>query len=44
MEQHAVVYKYLMKSTGSRKMEDIEWGDNINWKFKELEYFTQNLL
>jgi hypothetical protein len=33
----------IMSSTGSRKSKDIDWTDNLYWKFKELEYLSQNL-
>lgn len=32
-----------MNSNGTRKAKDIDWSDNIYWKFKELEYMVQNL-
>lgn len=32
-----------MNSNGTRKARDIDWSDNIYWKFKELEYIVQNL-
>jgi hypothetical protein len=32
-----------MSSEGKRRSKDIDWSDNIYWKFKELEYIVQNL-
>lgn len=32
-----------MNSNGTRKSKDIDWSDNIYWKFKELEYMVHNL-
>ncbi len=32
-----------MNSNGTRKAKDIDWSDNIYWKFKELEYVAQSL-
>jgi len=41
--QHRSVTRMIMSSTGSRKSKDIDWSDNLYWKFKELEYMAQNL-
>jgi hypothetical protein len=41
--QYRSVYKNIMNSNGTRKSKDIDWSDNIYWKFKELEYVVQNL-
>jgi hypothetical protein len=41
--QHKSVTRMIMSSTGSRKSKDIDWTDNLYWKFKELEYLSQNL-
>lgn len=41
--QYRSVYKSIMNSNGTRKSKDIDWTDNIYWKFKELEYVVQNL-
>lgn len=41
--QYRSVYKSIMNSNGTRKAKDIDWSDNIYWKFKELEYVVQNL-
>lgn len=35
-EQYKSVYKSIMNSNGTRKSKDIDWSDNIYWKFKEL--------
>lgn len=32
-----------MNSNGTKKSKDIDWSDNIYWKYKELEYIVQNL-
>lgn len=32
-----------MNSNGTRKSKDIDWSDNLYWKFKELEYMVSNL-
>ena len=32
-----------MNSNGTRKSKDIDWSDNLYWKFKELEYLVHNL-
>lgn len=37
------VYKMIMSSNGSRKSKDIDWNDNLYWKFKQLDYVAQNL-
>lgn len=41
--QYKSVYKSIMNSNGTRKSKDIDWSDNIYWKFKELEYMVSNL-
>jgi len=41
--QYKSVYKQIMNSNGTRKSKDIDWTDNIYWKYKELEYIVQNL-
>lgn len=38
-----MVYKQIMNSNGTRKAKDIDWEDNIYWKYKELEYIVGNI-
>ena len=42
--QFKSVLKQVMNSNGTRKSKDIDWSDNIYWKFKELEYIVTNLI
>lgn len=32
--QYKAVYKQIMNSNGTRKSKDIDWSDNLYWKFK----------
>ncbi len=41
--QYKAVYRQIMNSNGTRKSKDIDWTDNLYWKFKELEYLAHNL-
>ena len=42
--QYRSVYKQIMNSNGTRKARDIDWSDNLYWKYKELDYVVQNLI
>ena len=33
-----------MNSNGTRKAKDIDWSDNIYWKYRELTYLVENLI
>jgi hypothetical protein len=33
----------IMNSNGTRKAANIDWSDNLYWKFKELNYIVENL-
>lgn len=46
LEKLATLYRSVeraLMNSGSRRPRDIDWNDNLYWKFKELEYVVQSL-
>ena len=33
-----------MNSNGSKKHKDVDWTDNIYWKYRELTYLVESLV